>query len=158
MEYRLPWELTIAQLLKKRSAFYGIREFIADFTTARDWTLSFARLIQSTPSHSISSRSFYFSSHLRLGLPNSLSPSSFSTKIYMFLPSHPPWFDCSDNVRREAQIMKLLIAQFLPPAPVTEFLSQISSVYILPFEWVTKLQTHIKQATLRFCIFYSFRF
>jgi hypothetical protein len=75
-------KLTVAQLVKKFSALYGTRCFITVFTTARHCPLSWARWIQSTPSHPVSVRSIlilYF--HLRLYLPIGLFPLGFSTKI-----------------------------------------------------------------------------
>jgi hypothetical protein len=66
--------------------FYGIRKFITVFTKARYWSLSLARLIQSTPSHRISLRSILIFSNLCLGLQSGLFPSGFPTRIlYVFL-------------------------------------------------------------------------
>jgi hypothetical protein len=47
----------LTQLLKKFPAFYGTKRFIAVFTRARHWSLSWARWIQSTSCHHISRRS-----------------------------------------------------------------------------------------------------
>jgi len=47
-------KLIDTQLAKKFPAFYETRRFITVFTTARHWSLSWARWIQSTPSHLIS--------------------------------------------------------------------------------------------------------
>jgi hypothetical protein len=60
------------------------------FTRALHWSLSWARSIQSTPSHPISLRSILILSiQLRLGLPSGLFPSGFPTNIlYAFLVSH----------------------------------------------------------------------
>jgi len=44
-------KLTVIQLVKIFSAFYGTQRFIFVFTTARHWSLSRARCIRSTPSH-----------------------------------------------------------------------------------------------------------
>ena len=57
--------------------FYGTRRFIIAFTSARHLSLSWASSIQSIPPHSISCSILILSSHLRLGLPSGLFPSSF---------------------------------------------------------------------------------
>ena len=82
-----PWsrvlleKLTSSQLVKKFPALYGTRRFITAFTSARHLSLSWARSIQSVPSHPISWRSILIlSSHLRPSLPIGLSPSCFPTK------------------------------------------------------------------------------
>jgi hypothetical protein len=77
----------IVKLLKKFPACYGIRRFITAFTKSLQWSISWARSIQSTPSHPISPRSILIlSSRLRLGLPSGLCPSDFLTNIvYAFL-------------------------------------------------------------------------
>jgi len=65
--------------------------FITVLTTAPHWPLSWARWIQSTPSHSISLRFIQILSfHLRLGLGSGIFPSGFATSIlYAFLvPLH----------------------------------------------------------------------
>jgi hypothetical protein len=63
-------------------AFYGTQRFITVFTTCLQWSLSWARWIQSTSSHPISLRSILIlSSHLRLGLPNSLPSRFFNQNI-----------------------------------------------------------------------------
>jgi hypothetical protein len=55
------------QLLKNFPAFYGTRRFITMFIRALYWSLSWARSIQSTPSHPISLRSILIlSTHQRL--------------------------------------------------------------------------------------------
>ena len=71
----------VLQLVKKFPAFYGTRTFITAFTSARFLSLSWANSIQSTPLHPTSWKSILIlSSHLRLGLPSGLFPSSFPTK------------------------------------------------------------------------------
>jgi hypothetical protein len=47
-------KLPIVLPLKNFPAFYGTRRFITAFTRALHWSLSWARLIQSLPSHPIS--------------------------------------------------------------------------------------------------------
>ena len=74
-------KLTDFQLVKKFLAFYGTRMFITAFTNARQLSLSWASSIQSITPHPTSWRSILIlSSHLRLGLPNGLFPSGFTTK------------------------------------------------------------------------------
>jgi len=66
------------------------RKFITVFTRAHHCSLSWARCIQSTNSHHISLRSILILfSHLRLGLPNSLFPSGFLTKILYAFQIYP---------------------------------------------------------------------
>ena len=74
-------KLTGFQLVKKSPAFHGTRKFITAFTSAGHLSLSWDRLIQSTPPHPTFWRSIsILSSHLRLGLPNGLFPSGFPIK------------------------------------------------------------------------------
>jgi hypothetical protein len=64
-------KLPIMQLLKNFPAFYRTRRFIAMFTRALHWSLSWARSIQCIPSKSNSLRStLILSTHLRLGFPS----------------------------------------------------------------------------------------
>jgi hypothetical protein len=79
-----------AQLVKKFPAFYGTRRFITVFTTARHWSLPWARCTQSTPSHSVSLRSsLILSSHLCLCVPSGLIPSGFRQKFYVHFSRLP---------------------------------------------------------------------
>ena len=82
-------KLTGLQQVKKFPAFYGTRRFITALTSARHLSLSWANSIQSTHPHPTSRRSIpILSSHLRLGLPSGLLPSSSPTKtLYTPLPS-----------------------------------------------------------------------
>jgi hypothetical protein len=61
LTHSLSWglleNLPIVQLLKNFPAFCGTRRFITVFTRALHWSLSWARSIQSIPSHPISLRS-----------------------------------------------------------------------------------------------------
>ena len=82
----LPEKLTGSQLVKKFPAFYGTRRFITAFTSARHLSLSWARSIQSMPSHPTSWRSILIlSSHLLLDLPSGLFPPGFPTK-FLYAP------------------------------------------------------------------------
>ena len=49
-------KLSGSQLFKKFSAFYGTRRFITAFTSTRQFSLSYAKSIQSMPAHSTSWR------------------------------------------------------------------------------------------------------
>ena len=90
-----PWyrvlleKLTGLQLVKKFPAFHGTRRFITALTGVRHLSLSWASPIQSIYPHPTSWRSILIlSTHLRLGLPNGLLPSSFPTKtVYTPLSS-----------------------------------------------------------------------
>jgi hypothetical protein len=89
MEQSSSWEAN-SHLVMKFRAFYGTRRFITVFTTARHWSLSWARCTQSTPSHPISLRSILIlSSHLRPGLPCSSSLQVFQPKYFMHFSSLP---------------------------------------------------------------------
>ena len=90
-----PWcrdlleKLTGLQLVKKFSAFYGTRRFIAAFTSFRHLSLSWASPIQSTCPQPTSWRSILKSTHLRLGLPSDLFPSGFPTRT-LYAPLSSP--------------------------------------------------------------------
>jgi hypothetical protein len=81
------------------------------FTTAVHSSLSWARCTQSTPSHPLSPRSILILSyHLRLSLPNCVSPSCFPTKIlYAFLISliHPTQTRRSNMSKRDTSFLSL---------------------------------------------------
>ena len=81
-----PWSRVLLEkptgfkLDKKFHAFYGTREFITTFTSARHLCLSWASSIQSILPYPNSWRSILIFSHLRLGLPSGLFPPGFPTK------------------------------------------------------------------------------
>ena len=91
-----PWcrvlleKLNGLQLVKKFPAYHGIRRFITALTSVRHLSLSWASPIQSTYPHPTSWRSIIIlSTHLRLGLPSGLFPSSFPTKT-LYTPLSSP--------------------------------------------------------------------
>ena len=80
-------ELIVSHLTKKFSAFNETRRFIVVFTMSRDLLLSWARLIQSWPSHFFKIL-LMFSSYLRLGLPGGLFVAVCRTKtlsLYIYI-------------------------------------------------------------------------
>ena len=91
-----PWcrvileQLTGLQLVKKFPAFHGTRRFITALTSVRHLSLSWTSPIQSIYPHSTSWRStLILSTHLRLGLPSGLFPSSFPSKT-LYTPLSSP--------------------------------------------------------------------
>ena len=75
--------LTVPHLVKK---FPGCDRFITVFATARYLSVSWARSIQSTPSHYTLLIYFF---HLSLGFPNSLSLAGLPTRTPHVLSSPP---------------------------------------------------------------------
>ena len=115
-----PWsrvlleKLTVSQLVKKFSAFYGTRRYmyITAFTSARHVSLSWATSIKSVQPHPISWRSILiFPSHLCLGLPSSLFPlyTPLLDKRYMPRPSNSSRSYHPNTTGWAVQIIKLLI-------------------------------------------------
>ena len=74
-------KLTGLQLVKKFPAYHGTRRFITALTSVRHLSLPWASPIQSIYPLPTSWRSILIlSTHLHLGLPSGLFPSSFPTK------------------------------------------------------------------------------
>ena len=87
----LPEKLTCLQLVKKFPAFHGTRRFITALTSVCHLSLPRASPIQSIYLHPTSWRSIIIlSTHLHLGLPSGLLPSSFPTKT-LYTPSPHPY-------------------------------------------------------------------
>jgi hypothetical protein len=111
-------KMTVAQLVKKFPASFGIRMFIAVFTRARHLSLSWASWIQSTLSHPRRSRYILLilSSQLRICLPSGLLLSGFPDNTFTGVCSHLPhachmphpfhslWFDHPNNIWWQGQI------------------------------------------------------
>jgi hypothetical protein len=83
-----PWSrvlhenLTCLLLVKKFPTFYGRRRFFTAFTSARHLSISWVRWVQSMPPHPTAwTYILILSYHVRLGLPSSLFPAGFPTKI-----------------------------------------------------------------------------
>ena len=100
-----PWcrvlleKLTGLQLIKKFPPFHGTRRFITALTSVRHLSLSWTSPIQSIYPHLISWRSILIlSTHLRLGLPSGLFPSSFPTKTLYTALSSPIRATCPDHL------------------------------------------------------------
>ena len=83
-------KLFTLQSVKKFPAFYANRMFITAVTGASQLSLSWARSIQSIPSHSASTKStLILPSHLRLGLPSGLFQVSTPNTVHASpLPLH----------------------------------------------------------------------
>jgi hypothetical protein len=114
-------KLPIVQPLENFPAFYGTRRFTTAFTRALHWSLSWARSIQSPPSHPIPS---YLSKiHFNIVHPSTSWSSQWSLSFlishqypicvpllrHSAYPSHPPLLDHSNYTWRRVQVMKLLI-------------------------------------------------
>ena len=100
-----PWcrvlleKLTGLQLVKKFHAFHGTRKFITALTSVRHLSLSWASPIQSIYPHPTSWRSILILiTHLSLGLPCGLFPSSFLTKTLYTLLSSPVCATCPAHI------------------------------------------------------------
>ena len=109
-----PWsrflleKLTGLQLVKKFPAFYGTRRFLTALTSVCHLSLSWASPIQSTYPHPTSWRSILIlSTHLCLGLPSGLFPSSFPTKTlyaplsYPYVPHGRPTLTNQNSIHEE---------------------------------------------------------
>ena len=92
----LPEKLTVPQLVKKFSEFYGTPTFATVFTRSGHLSLPSARSIQSmSPQHTSWRSVLIVSSHLRLGLTSGLLLSDYRLKYCMLLWSahacYMPW-------------------------------------------------------------------
>ena len=143
------WEVNSSHLIKKFLSLYGTQRFITVLTTACFLTLTWARLIHSTPSQPVSLRYILIlASYLCLGVifPHQ-NPVCISLPPYawcMPCSSYPPWLDHLHNICWRVQIMKVFIVQLFP-SPITStpwaqissslYSSQTSAACILPLVW-----------------------
>jgi hypothetical protein len=82
MQWNPSWKASMRSTTQKLPANYGTQRLITMFTTTIHWCLNWPKLINCTPSHPISLKSFLLvSSHLFLGLTNALFCSTFLIKI-----------------------------------------------------------------------------
>ena len=108
-------KLTGSQRVKKIPASCGNRRFITALTSVCHLPQSWARSIQSMPSHNTPWRSILIlSSHLHQGIPSGLFPSGLpptpsSHTCYMPRLSHPSPFNHPNDVWWGARLMNLLI-------------------------------------------------
>jgi hypothetical protein len=116
-----PWKANSHSV--KFHASYGTRRFITVLRTVRHLASSWARCIQSTPSHPSSLRSILtLSFHLHLDLKSNLIPSDFPNKIlyalfishacYISRPSHPQLFN-HPNICWSVQVHNIDTPHFL---------------------------------------------
>ena len=91
MEQSPPWEANRFSVSQEIPTFYGTRRSITALTSARHLSLSWARSIQSVPSHPTSWRSVLrVSPHLHLGPPSGVLPSGFPAQT-LYTPFLPPY-------------------------------------------------------------------
>jgi hypothetical protein len=95
-------------LVKKFPVLYGTQRFMIVFTRPRQWSLSWARWIQSTPTHPVYLKSILILPfHIAWVLSSCLNPSDSPTNIlHAFLgyvmratfPAHPSWFPHPNDI------------------------------------------------------------
>jgi hypothetical protein len=130
-----------SQIVKKFLAFCGSRRFITVFTTARNWPLSWARCIQSTPSYTTSLRFILifiipFMHRYSSGLfPPSLCISHLSNSCYMPHWNHPLWYGHRNNIWPSVTSSHHLHVQHAvvqPDIQVALFVWYLTSAYTVP--------------------------
>jgi hypothetical protein len=125
-------KLPTVQLLKNFPEFCGTQRFITMFTRALHWSLSWARLIQSIPSHPISLKIYInIVQHLCLGLPNGLFPSGLPINILYALFFSP----IRDTYPAQLILLDLIILimfgeEYSYEAPLYAVFSNLPSVHL----------------------------
>jgi hypothetical protein len=132
----IPEKLPVLYLVKIFPAFYKNRRFITTFTTARHLPLSSARSIQFMSNPIFKKFFLITSSHLYLGLSNSLLHWSYPQKpcMHLFSPhtcymprlSPFPWFDYPNHICWGVQSIKLLVTKLFPLSCLLALLGQNS--------------------------------
>ena len=101
------WEANWFAATQEIPTFHGTRRFITAFTSVRHLSLSWASPIQSIYPHPTSWRSILvLSTHLCLGAPSSLFPSSFLTKTL-----YAPQLSKKKNNEHALQVYSLWIQE-----------------------------------------------
>ena len=140
-------KLTAFQLVKIFPAFYEARRFITAFTSAHHLSLSWDSSILSIPPYPTFWRSILIlSSHLRLGPPCGLFPSSFPTKYTHFLSPIRAAFPTHIIKRNKCVIMYNLLPMYLTSVALKK--SDVN--YIKPFS----KDCHHPYLSLFLCVFY----
>jgi hypothetical protein len=130
--------IIVVQLVKKLGSFYRCRKFISIFMTARHWSLSWAILILSTPSHPFSLRcvlilSPSISRSSELSLYYDLPTKMLYAFLIFLMPSTCPAYhifldlDHANNILWSVQVTKPLIMQSSPSLPLS---SSFKSKYL----------------------------
>jgi len=133
-----PWcrvfleKLTGLQLVKKFHAFHGTPRFFTALTSVRHLSLSCASPIQSIYPHPMSWRSILIlSTHLRLGLPSSLSFLRLLTYLLT------PW--CRALLEKLTGLQ--LVKKFPAFHGTLRFITTITSVRHLSLSWASPIQS-----------------
>jgi hypothetical protein len=159
-------ELTFHQLVNNFPAFYETGWFIAAFTGAQQLSLSWASVIQSTPTHPTSWKFFLIlSSHLRLGLPSGLFSSGLPTEslheplltfIHATFPTHPFQLVLIQRIRFGEECKPWSSSLLTPNSFLSTSFSNTLNLYPSLNEWEQvshPFKTEGKIIVLYICIF-----
>jgi hypothetical protein len=107
MELSPSWEAANCAATKNFPAFYGTWRFITMFTRALHWSLSWARSIQSIPSHPISLRSTFllFRRGVVVPTPNPQAGGpplvGCLRLLIQYICSYPPYLEVVSSIRNQ---------------------------------------------------------